>query len=110
MAPGRKVSFSGLLDLKEVNSSAFFAQLNSSWALYHALSALMRHENRKNPADPEKNRIRRESVVSERGKVHLEAGDTLLAVPIESTASMFLLSPFWWFAISQGSVTNSAMA
>ena len=55
----------------------------------------------KNPADPRENKSRREAVVGERGKVPFEAGDALLALPIESTTSMFLLSPFWWFAISQ---------
>lgn len=48
----------------------------------------------KNPAAPAENRSRREAVLGERQKVHFEAGDALLALPIKSTASMFLLSAF----------------
>jgi len=66
----------------------------------------MRCTNGKYPADPEKNISGRESVVGERGNVHLEAGDSLLALPIASTANMFLLSPFPQFAVSQESVSN----
>lgn len=46
----------------------------------------------KNPADPEKNKSRRESVVDR--KVHFEARDALMALPITSTTGMVLLSPF----------------
>ncbi len=48
----------------------------------------------KNPADPEENKSRTDAAVGGRGEVHLEAGDVLLALPIESTIAMFLLSPF----------------
>jgi len=49
-------------------------------------------------------------VVGEKGKVHFEAGNVLLTLPIASTANMFLLSPFPQFAVSQGSVSNNALA
>jgi len=49
---------------------------------------------KKKHSDPEKNKSRRKSVMGERGKMHFEAGDTLLALPIASTTSMFLLSLF----------------
>ena len=49
-------------------------------------------------------------MVGERGKEHFEAGDALLALPIESTATTFLLSPFQQFTVSQGLVINSALA
>jgi len=48
--------------------------------------------------------------MGERGNVHLVAGDALLALPIASTASLFLLSPFWWFVISPGSISNNVLA
>ena len=32
--------------------------------------------------------------MGERGKMHFEAGDTLLALPIASTTDVFPLSPF----------------
>lgn len=48
-------------------------------------------------------------MVGTRGKVHFEARDALLALPIASTAGVVLLSPFWLFAISQGSLSNSAL-
>ena len=32
--------------------------------------------------------------MGEKGKVHFEAGDTLLALPIASTAGVFPISPF----------------
>ena len=43
----------------------------------------------KHPADPDKNKSKRESVMGEKGKVHFEAGDALLALPIASTAGVF---------------------
>ena len=64
----------------------------------------------KKPADPQENKSRTEAVVGERGKEHFEAEDALLALPIESTAVMFLLSPFRLFTVSQGLVSNSALA
>jgi len=50
--------------------------------------------NGTNPADPGENQSRRVAAVGMKGKVPLEAGDALLALPIASTADMFLLSPF----------------
>ena len=38
--------------------------------------------------------MRREAAVGETGEVPLEAGDALLALPLASTGSMFLLSPW----------------
>jgi len=71
----------------------------------------VQHASRKNPTNPRENKIRREAVVGERGKVHFEAGDSLLALPIKSsTSTFFFCSPFRQFAISQGSVNNSAIA
>jgi len=55
------------------------------------------------------NKSRRDAMVGTRGKVHFEARDALLALPIASTAGVVLLSPFWLFAISQGSLSNSAL-
>jgi len=51
---------------------------------------------KKNPTDPEENESRKKAVVVvvERGKMHLNAGDTLLTLPVKSTTIMFLLSPF----------------
>jgi len=68
------------------------------------LATQVQHASGNNPADSEENKSRREAVVGERGKVHLEAGDALLALTNESTAGMFLLSLLQLFAISQGSV------
>ena len=48
--------------------------------------------------------------MGERGKVHFEKGDALLALPVTSTASIVLLSPFWWFAVSQESISNNTLA
>lgn len=48
--------------------------------------------------------------VGERVEVCFEAGDALLVMLIKSTAGMFLLSPFLWLAISQGSDSNSILA
>jgi len=42
----------------------------------------------------------RESLRWGRGKMPFDARDALLVLPIASTASMVLLSPFQWFAIS----------
>jgi len=86
-----------------------FASRCSTWALYHALTVWVQCASGKNPEDPGENKSRREAAVGERGKVHLKAGDTLLALPIKSTASTVLLSPER-FAVSQGSVSNSALA
>ena len=57
----------------------------------------------KNPADPEENKSRTDAAVGGRGEVHLEAGDVLLALPIEHrhVPSLSLQR----FAISQGSVS-----
>jgi len=62
--------------------------------------------NGTNPADPGESQNRRVAAVGMKGKVPFEAGDALLALPIAATAGMFLLSPFWQFAVSQGSVSN----
>lgn len=64
----------------------------------------------RNPADRGEDKSRREAVVGERVKVHFEAWDALLALPIECTAGMFLLSSFWWFAASQELISSSALA
>ena len=48
----------------------------------------------KNPADPDKNKRKRESVMGEKGKVHFGAGDGLQALPLACTVDMFSLSPF----------------
>ena len=82
----------------------------SVWALYHALAAWVQHASGENPADPGEDKSRREAVVGKSGKVHFEAVDSLLSLPIESTTSTFLCSPFQQFAVSQGSVNNSALA
>ena len=63
--------------------------------------------NGTNPADPGESPRRRVVAVGMKDKVSFEAGDALLALPITSTAGMFLLSPFWQFAVSQGSVSYS---
>lgn len=52
------------------------------------------HKWKKSPADPDKNKSKRESVMGEKGKVHFEAGDAPLALPIAPTAGVFPISPF----------------
>jgi len=52
----------------------------------------------------------RESLRWGRGKMPFDARDALLVLPIASTASMVLLSPFQWFAVSQGLGSKSMFA
>ncbi|XP_031461552.1 uncharacterized protein LOC116236867 [Phasianus colchicus] len=67
----------------------------STWALYQALAMQMGSTSgKKNLADPEKNKSRRESAMGEKGKVIFEAGDALLALPFMSTTRMYLLCHF----------------
>jgi len=62
--------------------------------------------NGTNPADPGESQSRRVAAVGMKGKELFEAGDALLALPIASTTGTFLLSPFWQFAVCQGSVSK----
>lgn len=78
----------------DVFSKTCFASRSSSWALYHALAARVQCASGENPADPGEDKSRREAVVGKRGKACSEAADSLLALPIKSTTSTFLCSPF----------------
>ena len=51
--------------------------------------------------DPVEDKSRRDAAVGEKGKVHFEAEDALLALSVESTTRMFLLSLLF------GSLTSS---
>ena len=62
--------------------------------MYHALATQMWCTNGKNVADPEKNNSRIEFMMGERGKVHFEAGDALLALAVTSASSHLSLLYF----------------
>ena len=94
--------------LRELTLIVYSASRCSIWPLYHALAMQMQCTNGKYPSDPEKNKSKRESGVGERGKVHLEAGDALLALPIAFATTMFFISLFLQIVGSRGSVNNNA--
>lgn len=77
--------------------------------MYHALATVLQCASGKILADLGRTKPQKEAVVGKRGKVHFEAKGALLALPTESTTSMFVLSPFQWFVVSQGSVSNDGI-
>lgn len=88
--------------LRELTLIVYSASRCSIWPLYHALAMQMQCTNGKYPSDPEKNKSKRESGVGERGKVHLEAGDALLALPIAFATTMFLSLSFCRLLVLEG--------
>ena len=88
--------------LRELTLIVYSASRCSIWPLYHALAMQMQCTNGKYPSDPEKNKSKRESGVAERGKVHLEAGDALLALPIAFATTMFLSLSFGRLLVLEG--------